>query len=166
VRNAGRAADVRARGNDPELDVPEAGGPQDPAAARVARDKRQSGGASLVLESVSPRWRGVLSGLLHQGYSLGYLLAALAFLTVYPAMAATHPTYAWRVMFFLGGLFVLCTCAGAEERTESNVVVNAESDEGEHDQFTEMGEYGQPAWAERKTRGSFRPPSPTCGGRC
>ena len=61
-------------------------------------------GASLVLESVSPRWRGVLSGFLHQGYSLGYLLAALAFLTVYPAMTATHPTYAWRAMFFLGGL--------------------------------------------------------------
>jgi SHS family lactate transporter-like MFS transporter len=61
-------------------------------------------GASLVLESVSPRWRGVLSGLLHQGYSLGNLLAALAFLTVYPRMAAINPDYAWRVMFFIGGL--------------------------------------------------------------
>jgi MFS transporter, SHS family, lactate transporter len=61
-------------------------------------------GASLVLESVSPRWRGVLSGLLHQGYSLGNLLAALAFLTVYPRMIATNPDDAWRVMFFLGGL--------------------------------------------------------------
>jgi MFS transporter, SHS family, lactate transporter len=61
-------------------------------------------GASLVLESVSPRWRGVLSGLLHQGYSLGNLLAALAFLTVYPRMAAINPDYAWRAMFFLGGL--------------------------------------------------------------
>jgi len=61
-------------------------------------------GASLVLESVSPKWRGVLSGLLHQGYSLGNLLAAFAFLTVYPAMNAAHPTYAWRTMFFLGGV--------------------------------------------------------------
>ena len=61
-------------------------------------------GASLVLESVSPKWRGVLSGFLHQGYSLGYLFAALAFLTVYPTMAAAHPDYAWRVMFFLGGI--------------------------------------------------------------
>ena len=34
-------------------------------------------GASLVLETVPARWRGVLSGLLHQGYSLG-TLAALA----------------------------------------------------------------------------------------
>ncbi len=50
-------------------------------------------GASLVLESVSPRWRGVLSGLLHQGYSLGNLLAALAFLTVYPRdVSARIPT--------------------------------------------------------------------------
>ena len=61
-------------------------------------------GASLVLESVSPRWRGVLSGLLHQGYSLGNLLAALAFLTVYPRMTAINPDYAWRAMFFLGGV--------------------------------------------------------------
>jgi SHS family lactate transporter-like MFS transporter len=60
--------------------------------------------ASLALESISPRWRGVISGLLHQGYSLGNLLAALAFLTVYPAMQSTNPEYAWRVMFFLGGL--------------------------------------------------------------
>ena len=61
-------------------------------------------GASLVLESVSPRWRGVLSGLLHQGYSLGYLLAALAFLTVYPFMTGVNEQWAWRAMFFLGGL--------------------------------------------------------------
>jgi SHS family lactate transporter-like MFS transporter len=60
--------------------------------------------ASLVLESITPKWRGVLSGFLHQGYSLGNFFAALAFLTVYPAMAAAHPAYAWRVMFFIGGL--------------------------------------------------------------
>src|SRR5579863_5559911 len=33
-------------------------------------------GASLVLESVPPKWRGVASGLLQQGYAVGYLLAA------------------------------------------------------------------------------------------
>lgn len=60
--------------------------------------------ASLALESITPKWRGVISGLLHQGYSLGNLLAALAFLTVYPAMMETHPAYAWRAMFFIGGL--------------------------------------------------------------
>src|SRR2546426_3462728 len=34
-------------------------------------------GASLVMEKVAPRYRGVVSGLLQQGYALGFLLAAL-----------------------------------------------------------------------------------------
>lgn len=44
-----------------------------------------------------------------------------------------------------------CVALSEEEREtrERDVVVNAENDEGEHDQFLEMGEYGQPAWAER-----------------
>jgi SHS family lactate transporter-like MFS transporter len=60
--------------------------------------------ASLALEAISPKWRGLFSGLLHQGYSLGNLLAALAFLTVYPSMVGANADYAWRVMFFIGGL--------------------------------------------------------------
>jgi SHS family lactate transporter-like MFS transporter len=54
-------------------------------------------GASLVMEKVSPRWRGVLSGLLQQGYAIGFLLALLAahFLL---------DTWGWRSLFFLGGL--------------------------------------------------------------
>ena len=54
-------------------------------------------GASLTMESVSPRWRGILSGLLQEGYALGYLLAALVAYFVYP-----H--WGWRPMFFIGGL--------------------------------------------------------------
>jgi MFS transporter, SHS family, lactate transporter len=54
-------------------------------------------GASLAMESVSPRWRGVLSGVLQEGYALGYLLAAMVYFTVFPA-------YGWRVIFFIGGL--------------------------------------------------------------
>lgn len=61
-------------------------------------------GASLVLESVPVRWRGVLSGMLHQGYSLGNLLAALAFLLLYPALQTYDPVNAWRYMFFIGGI--------------------------------------------------------------
>jgi SHS family lactate transporter-like MFS transporter len=60
-------------------------------------------GASLALESASPRLRGLLSGLLQEGYALGNLLAALAFAAVYVPVHAAHPEYAWRVMFFLGG---------------------------------------------------------------
>ena len=61
-------------------------------------------GASLALESASPRLRGLLSGLLQEGYAMGSLLAALAFRMVYVPVHAVHPDSAWRVMFFLGGL--------------------------------------------------------------
>ena len=52
-------------------------------------------GASLALESASPRIRGLLSGLLQEGYALGNLLAALAFRTIYPlATPRTMPATA------------------------------------------------------------------------
>ncbi len=54
-------------------------------------------GASLVMEKVPPRYRGVVSGLLQQGYALGYLLAAVCYLLVFP-----H--WGWRPLFFIGGL--------------------------------------------------------------
>jgi MFS transporter, SHS family, lactate transporter len=61
-------------------------------------------GASLALESASPRLRGLLSGLLQEGYAMGNLLAALAFRLVYPYFNTLYPGNGWRVMFFLGGL--------------------------------------------------------------
>src|SRR5881296_2898913 len=54
-------------------------------------------GASLVMEKVPPRLRGVMSGLLQQGYAAGYLLAALCYLFIFP-----H--WGWRPLFFIGGL--------------------------------------------------------------
>jgi len=54
-------------------------------------------GASLAMEAAPPRWRGVLSGILQSGYSIGYLLAALAARVVLP-------TLGWRWMFWLGAL--------------------------------------------------------------
>ncbi len=54
-------------------------------------------GASLAMEKVPPRWRGVLSGLLQEGYAAGYLLAAACYFFVFP-----H--WGWRPMFFIGGL--------------------------------------------------------------
>jgi SHS family lactate transporter-like MFS transporter len=59
-------------------------------------------GASLAMESVPVKWRGILSGVLQEGYALGNLLAALAFWTVFP-----H--WGWRAMFFIGGLPALLT---------------------------------------------------------
>jgi MFS transporter, SHS family, lactate transporter len=54
-------------------------------------------GASLAMESAPPRWRGILSGILQSGYSIGYLLAALAARLVLPA-------WGWRPMFWIGAL--------------------------------------------------------------
>ncbi len=54
-------------------------------------------GASLAMESVPARWRGVLSGLLQEGYACGFLLAAIVYATVFPA-------FGWRALFFVGGL--------------------------------------------------------------
>jgi SHS family lactate transporter-like MFS transporter len=54
-------------------------------------------GASLAMEKVPPRWRGVLSGFLQEGYAVGYLLAAVCSFFVFP-----H--WGWRPMFFIGGL--------------------------------------------------------------
>ncbi len=54
-------------------------------------------GASLAMEKVPPKLRGLLSGMLQQGYALGYLLAAVCFFFVFP-----H--WGWRPMFFIGGL--------------------------------------------------------------
>jgi len=54
-------------------------------------------GASLTLESVPARWRGILSGFLQEGYALGNILAALAYFTIFPR-------FGWRALFFVGGL--------------------------------------------------------------
>ena len=59
-------------------------------------------GASLVMESVSVKRRGLLSGVLQEGYALGFLLAAGAYYFVFPK-------FGWRAMFFIGGLPALIT---------------------------------------------------------
>jgi SHS family lactate transporter-like MFS transporter len=66
-------------------------------------------GASLALESASPRMRGLLSGLLQEGYALGLLLAALASRFLFPYFDTLYPGNGWRLMFFLGGLPALLT---------------------------------------------------------
>jgi MFS transporter, SHS family, lactate transporter len=61
-------------------------------------------GASLALESASPRVRGLLSGLLQEGYAIGNVLSALAFRLLYPTFSSLYAGSGWRLMFFLGGL--------------------------------------------------------------
>jgi MFS transporter, SHS family, lactate transporter len=53
-------------------------------------------GASLAMEVAPDKKRGVLSGILQNGYAIGYLLAALAYWLAYPL-------WGWRGMFILGG---------------------------------------------------------------
>jgi len=68
-------------------------------------------GASLTMESVPRRWRGILSGVLQSGYPVGYLLAAVAARFVLPI-------WGWRAMFFLGAapaLLALYIRAGVPE---------------------------------------------------
>jgi SHS family lactate transporter-like MFS transporter len=52
-------------------------------------------GAALAMEKVPPRWRGIFSGALQQGYPFGYLMAACCF-RLMPA------DWSWRALFFLG----------------------------------------------------------------
>jgi len=54
-------------------------------------------GASLAMEAAPGRWRGILSGILQSGYSIGYLLAAVAARFIEPA-------WGWRAMFWAGGI--------------------------------------------------------------
>jgi len=54
-------------------------------------------GASLAMEKAPAARRGILSGLLQEGYACGYLLAALAYFVVFPR-------WGWRPLFFIGGL--------------------------------------------------------------
>src|SRR4029077_17237360 len=54
-------------------------------------------GASLAMEKVPPRLRGLLSGFLQQGYAMGFLLASLCNFFLFAR-------FGWRPLFFLGGL--------------------------------------------------------------
>src|SRR5690242_12773010 len=54
-------------------------------------------GASLAMESLPTQVRGLFSGILQQGYAVGYLLAALVYWVVFP-----H--FGWRGLFIAGAL--------------------------------------------------------------
>jgi MFS transporter, SHS family, lactate transporter len=54
-------------------------------------------GASLAMESLPTQTRGLFSGILQQGYAVGYLFAALVYWIVFP-----H--FGWRGLFIAGAL--------------------------------------------------------------
>jgi len=59
-------------------------------------------GAALAMEAAPAGARGLLSGLLQEGYAVGYLFAAGAYFFVFPL-------FGWRALFFIGGLPALLT---------------------------------------------------------
>jgi SHS family lactate transporter-like MFS transporter len=63
----------------------------------IAMGGEWGAGASLVMEKVAPKWRGLLSGVLQQGYTTGNLLASLAYFLIVPY-------FGWRALFFVGGI--------------------------------------------------------------
>lgn len=59
-------------------------------------------GASLTMETIPPKARGAVSGILQAGYPSGYLLASIVFYLLYS-------TVGWRGMFFVGAAPALLT---------------------------------------------------------
>ncbi|KAJ7150555.1 MFS general substrate transporter [Mycena crocata] len=53
--------------------------------------------ASMTLESMPAEARGLFSGVLQQGYALGYLLAAVFNLFIVP-----HSRFGWKALFYVG----------------------------------------------------------------
>lgn len=84
-------------------------------------------GASLVMEKVPVRLRGIFSGLLQQGYAAGYLLAACAYYLVFPR-------WGWRPLFFLGGLPALLALFVRMRVKESEVWRRTK-----HESWSELG---------------------------
>ncbi|MDP9049634.1 MAG: MFS transporter [Acidobacteriota bacterium] len=72
-------------------------------------------GTSLAMEKVPAKIRGLLSGLLQQGYATGYLFAALAYYLMFD-----H--YSWRPLFFLGAIPALLAATFVALRVEESSV--------------------------------------------
>jgi SHS family lactate transporter-like MFS transporter len=51
-------------------------------------------GASLAMEAVPPKRRGMVSGIVQQGYAVGYMLAAVAYLVI-----SNYTSWGWRGLF-------------------------------------------------------------------
>jgi MFS transporter, SHS family, lactate transporter len=71
-------------------------------------------GSALAMEKAPAERRGIISGLLQEGYATGYLLAAVCSFFVLPK-------WGWRPMFFIGGLPALLAIFVRFRVTESEV---------------------------------------------
>jgi SHS family lactate transporter-like MFS transporter len=84
-------------------------------------------GASLAMEKVPPRLRGLLSGLLQQGYAAGNVLAAIAYFALFER-------FGWRPLFYLGGLPALLALFVQFRVKESEVWKQTK-----HESWSELG---------------------------
>jgi SHS family lactate transporter-like MFS transporter len=73
-------------------------------------------GAAMAMEKVPPSRRGFVSGVLQQGYALGYLLAAAAYLAI-----TNWTSWGWRGLFALSILPALLSLFVRARVTESEV---------------------------------------------
>jgi MFS transporter, SHS family, lactate transporter len=72
-------------------------------------------GVTLAMEKVPERLRGVVSGILQEGYAMGYLLAAGAYFFLFERLS-------WRPLFFLGTLPALAAAAFVVLRVKESEV--------------------------------------------
>jgi len=72
-------------------------------------------GSTLAMEKVPPRLRGVLSGLLQQGYATGNLLAAGCYFFLFDRLG-------WRPLFFIGGIPALLLAFFVQYRVKESEV--------------------------------------------
>ncbi len=82
-------------------------------------------GASLAMEKVPPRLRGLLSGVLQQGYAAGNLLAGICYFFLFDR-------FGWRPLFFIGGLPALLALFVRYRVKESEVWEKTKHDSWSH----------------------------------
>lgn len=82
--------------------------------------------SSTALENLPVELRGLGSGIVQQGYALGYLMAAVVNLTIVP-----HNPYKWRAMFWTGSSLLFTSAVLRALLPESAVFLRAKAIEKE-----------------------------------
>src|SRR5208283_2957170 len=59
-------------------------------------------GAALAMESLPPKRRGILSGVLQEGYAVGNLLSFAVLWWIFPLLQSSFGDNAWRGVFVIG----------------------------------------------------------------
>jgi SHS family lactate transporter-like MFS transporter len=91
-------------------------------------------GASLVMEKAPAGKRGLLSGLLQEGYAAGNVLAALSFFFLFGRLG-------WRPLFFLGSLPAILLVLLIRFRVKESEVWERSKSQSWGEQFREIGSH-------------------------